>query len=387
MIDMKVHNKENRERKGKKTKDVMATVHEKQKKMKAKRKNKKEKVKNMDEIEEGADCEVPRSKKKTIASVDSSKSKKVKFSDEVEFFPASDSPESSSKSGLVQGKRFSAEENELIKKAVSDYIEANLLGEEGLDMVLNCKSHPRVRGCWKEIGTALPWRPRLSIYQRAHRLFERGERKWTVDEIEFIRKSYKEHGPKWRMMADELGKNQHHLRQAFQRYKFGNLKTGKWSQHEYQTLFELVNKDLMMGIFEEKKSRHGMLKDNIKWEMISDELGSRHNMACCLKWYNQLTSPMVAEGNWADSDDYRLLMVLLELDASCEDEVEWDYLLEHRSGDLCRKRWLQMVRHLGEHGNKSFSEQIEVLSERYCPDLADVREAFDARPIVDISMT
>lgn len=92
---------------------------------------------------------------------------------------------------------------------------------------------------------------------------------------------------------------------------------------------------------------------------------------------------MVAEGLWADADDYRLLSALVGLDACSMEEVDWDFLIENRSGDVCRKRWAQMVRHIGEHGKKSFVEQVEILSERYCPNLVEVREAVDKKRLED----
>uniref|UniRef100_F6GU30 Myb-like domain-containing protein n=1 Tax=Vitis vinifera TaxID=29760 RepID=F6GU30_VITVI len=76
-----------------------------------------------------------------------------------------------------------------------------------------------------------------------------------------------------------------------------------------------------------------MLRDNISWEAISDKLRTRISSGCCLKW----------------------------------------------SGELCRKRWNQMIRHIGHYKNKSFAEQVELLSQRYCPDLLEAREAYDAK--------
>ncbi|KAL7238131.1 hypothetical protein ACSBR2_004265 [Camellia fascicularis] len=141
--------------------------------------------------------------------------------------------------------------------------------------------------------------------------------------------------------------------------------------------------DLRMKAYEEKKSKHGMLRDNISWGAISDKLLTRSDKVCCEKWYHQLSSSMVAEGNWADTDDYRLVDTLFSLDACCIEDVDWDYLLDHRSGDLCRKRWNQMIKHIGEHKNKSFAEQVEILTNRYSPDLLEAREAWDNKPFVD----
>uniref|UniRef100_A0A2P2QGM3 Myb-like domain-containing protein n=1 Tax=Rhizophora mucronata TaxID=61149 RepID=A0A2P2QGM3_RHIMU len=91
---------------------------------------------------------------------------------------------------------------------------------------------------------------------------------------------------------------------------------------------------------------------------------------------------MVAEGKWLDTDDYCLLNELYNQDACCMEDVDWDDLLEHRSGDVCRKRWNQMVKHLGEHRNRSFAEQVELLMERYCPDVLEAREAYESKHAV-----
>ncbi|KAF5741906.1 myb family transcription factor family protein [Tripterygium wilfordii] len=319
-------------------------------------------------------------------SISKDRTRRVSFSDHVEVFPLSDGPnnqKNDQEDGLVHGKRFSPQEDEMVKAAVLKYIEAHRLGKEGVEMVLNCKSHPETRQCWKEIAAALPWRPRESIYYRAHTLFERGEkRQWTPEEYEKVRKFHEEHGSDWKMLAGEMEKHRIHVKDTWRRIKLRNTRKGHWSQDEYQNLFDLVNVDLHMKALQEKKSKHGLLRDNISWEAISDKLLTRASALCCMKWYDQLTSPMVAEGKWSDTDDYRLLIELNNLDACCMEEVDWDKLLEHRSGDVCRKRWGQMVKHLGAYGNKSFAEQVEVLSNRYCPDVLEPREIYESKPSI-----
>ncbi|PNY05160.1 cyclin-d-binding MYB-like protein transcription factor 1-like protein [Trifolium pratense] len=246
-----------------------------------------------------------------------SKPKRVTFSDEVETFSCD---------GLVRGKRFTPEEDEKLKASVFDYIDSHGLGEEGLDKVLHSRSHPEVHGCWKEIARVLP-RSRRSVYDRGHVLLEHiGRCKWTPDELEFIRKSYEQHGPNYRLIADALGKSRD--------------------------------------------------------QAIGHKLETRNSAFCCKKWYEELTSPMVASDDWSDTDDFRLIDSLYTLDACCMEEVDWDELIEHRSGDLCRKRWDQMVQHLGEHARKPFIEQVEVLTKRFCPDLLEAREAFDNKPVI-----
>lgn len=304
------------------------------------------------------------------------KSKSVSFSGLDEVFPFSGDIElgEDCEDNLIRGKRFSLEEDKMIKEAVSAYIEAHGLGEQGLHMVLHCRANPEVKGCWKEIGAALPWRPYTAVYYRAHILYERSEhRKWDDEDLETLRRYCEQHGSNWKELAIMLGRHRFHVKDTWRRIKV-RRKRGPWSQDEYQTLFELVNKDLQMKAFEEKKTKHGMLRDNISWEAISDKLSTRNNAICCTKWYNQLASPMVAEGIWNNSDDYRLVAALMELDASCVEDVHWDSLIDNRPGNLCLKRWNQMTKHIGEFKEKSFSEQIELLSTRYCPKLLDLAQ-------------
>ena len=305
-----------------------------------------------------------------------SKRKQVTWADEVEEKLCCD--------GLLRGKRYTPEEDEKIKAAVLDYIDSHGLGEEGLDMVLNVKLHPEVSGCWKEIAKGVPERPYESVYRRAHTLLEKeGRCKWTPEELEFIEKTYEQHGASWRAVADALGKSRDQVKDAWRRLKYTKAKKGHWSQEEYQKLFNLVNLDLLERAKEPyKRSQHGMLRDNICWEAIGHKLETRNSAFCCKKWYEQLTSTMVASGDWCDTDDFRLINALYALDACCMEEVDWDNLVEHRSGDVCRKRWEQMIHHIGEHAAKSFIEQVEVLAKRFCPNLLKDREAFDNKPVI-----
>ncbi|KAL3653103.1 hypothetical protein CASFOL_002784 [Castilleja foliolosa] len=336
------------------------------------------------------ECEKKEKKKRTKSNdaTPIKSKKKVRFSNEDEFFPipgnSNTKKVNDGEESLVRGKRFTPEEDEIIRDAVSHYIGKNALGDRGVDMVLNCQKYRKLRGCWKEIAYAIPHRPRRSVYYRAQKLFCMGEnRKYTQEEYDMIMKYQAEHGStEWRTLADQLGKFSVHVANTWRRIKLSTRKRGRWSQDEYQKLFDLVNVDLQAKISEPKISRHGMLRDNIAWTAISDVLCTRLQKDCCLKWYRQLTSRMVAEGEWADSDDYRLIGALYSLDATCIEDVEWDGLVEGRTGDVCRKRWGQMVLHIGKHGHKSFAEQVEVLAQRYCPSLLEAREIWDSKPRV-----
>lgn len=305
--------------------------------------------------------------------------RRVSFADDVEVFSidGGDDEEGgrSDESKLVHGQRFTPEEDATLMEAIMNYAEMKQLGEKGREMIRASSKHPELKGCWADIGKSLPHRPSKAIYKRARILLYRSdERKWTQEEYEKIRRFVENHGTDWKTLAKELGKSDIHVKDTWRRIKPKNLKTGAWTQDEYQNLFDLVNLDLRVKAHQENDPGHRVLRDNISWEAISDKLTTRNHKNCCLKWYMQLASPLVKQGIWADADDYRLLEALQKVDAVCVEDVDWESLLDHRSGEVCRQRWNQMVRNIGGHKEKTFIEQVEVLSKRYCPEMLDYRK-------------
>lgn len=308
------------------------------------------------------------------------KGKRVRFTDDVQVFniDGGDDEEGdvSGKSELVHGRRFTSEEDAILMEAIVKYAEMKQLGEKGLEMIRASIKHPEVRGCWAEIATSLPHRPVMAVYKRARILLYRSaERKWTRDEYEIVRRFVEKNGTNWKKLATELGKSEIHVKDTWRRMKPKNLKKGAWTQDEYQNLFDLVNLDLRVKAHQNTDPGHRQLRDNISWEAISEKLSTRNNKDCCLKWYQQLASPLVKEGIWADTDDYLLVEALQKVDAVCVEDVDWESLLDHRSGELCRRRWNQMVRLIGDHREKPFIEQVEVLARRYCPEMLEYRKS------------
>lgn len=320
-------------------------------------------------------------------STPSKKQKKVSFSDQVEVFVVRDTKNeekgkdfensaaaSGEDSELVWGKRFSKAEDNAIRNAVSAYIKERGYDEEkGLEMILNCMKNSEVRNCWKQIAASLPSRPLMSVYFRAHVLYERSEeRGWTEDEINALKSLHAEHGNNWKKISAFLGKSRYHVKDKWRGIKRTGLNSGHWSREEYQKLFDLVNQNLQLKSFEkEEKHTRNVLRDNINWEAIADRMETRNHVYCCKKWYYSLASSMVQTGEWENADDITLLRSLLETEASDEEAVDWNALVEGRSDVTCLKRWRQMVKHLGECHSKPFLEKLEILVKRYIPGLIE----------------
>jgi len=82
---------------------------------------------------------------------------------------------------------------------------------------------------------------------------------------------------------------------------------------------------------------------------------------------------MVSSGDWSNNDDQLLLQKIMEQFALSEELVDWDSLLEHRSGEICKKRWDQMQQSLGRGPQQraDFVDKMELLVRRYAPYLLD----------------
>ncbi|KAF4389712.1 hypothetical protein F8388_009845 [Cannabis sativa] len=71
------------------------------------------------------------------------------------------------------------------------------------------------------------------------------------------------HGADWKKLSKQLNKHRLHVKDTFRRIKFTGVNKGRWSQDEYSKLFDLVNMDLRLRASEQKRVKHGMLRDNI----------------------------------------------------------------------------------------------------------------------------
>ncbi|KAK4735068.1 hypothetical protein R3W88_009329 [Solanum pinnatisectum] len=159
------------------TKNCDNSVGNKSRKLKKSCRDKLEKMHDTEDIQEDVVAEDAAGSSED--STHEKKKKRVKFSGQVQIFPSlndpSDEKHEIEEENLLRGKRFSKLEDEIVKEAVHKYIEIHNLGEEGLKKVLNARSYPEIKDCWKEIGRAIPYRPSTAVYSRAQILFRRSD--------------------------------------------------------------------------------------------------------------------------------------------------------------------------------------------------------------------
>jgi len=281
------------------------------------------------------------------------------------------------KANLVHGK-FTKKEDEELKKAIFYYIREQGLDEnEGLAKVLNSSRHKDCRGCWQQVSKSLPHRSFRSLYARAHRLLMPGTLlgKWKEDEVGALMKLHKQHGNNWKTIAEKLGRYSYSCKDKWREAKLKRSK-GKWTLEEYEKLHMLVHTSLRVNAQLKKdpsdsRVDHRHFRDNVNWQFISDQMGTRTHANCLNAWYNKVASSMVSSGDWAITDDALLLQRIMEDCLVAEEWVEWDCLLEHRSGEVCHKRWQEMQRTLREQLKHSFIDQLEALIQIFSPELLE----------------
>ncbi|KAJ1607371.1 myb domain-containing protein [Cryptosporidium canis] len=107
---------------------------------------------------------------------------------------------------ILKGK-FSSSEREIISTSIRDYIKSQHWNwDEGLDNLFSTRGGKKDRH-WPIIGESLPNRSLQSIYYCAKRMFIRGKRgKWTSEEEQELIKLVSEHGKKWSMFMELIGR-------------------------------------------------------------------------------------------------------------------------------------------------------------------------------------
>jgi Myb-like DNA-binding domain len=255
--------------------------------------------------------------------------------------------------------------------------------------------------------------------------------KWTSEEDEELRSYVADLGNKWVQIGARLGRPREACRVRWREIQLGSeKKSGKWSADEEERLKSAVNEYLLAKKEAEGGSSGfnnriptivsmpaiddgggggttagggstsrdagttpaalsnldntnpftnttpGSIKidkrivlDDIDWGVISQRVGSRSNIQCCEKWYDQLAPSMVDRGDWGMGDDRRLLKALWRAGNVAEFEVQWEGLVPERTAQQARRRWRLMVKVVPEYKEKEFSEVVEYLVSKHLPQL------------------
>eukprot|EP00200_Dunaliella_tertiolecta_P016925 CAMPEP_0202420466 /NCGR_PEP_ID=MMETSP1128-20130828/49818_1 /ASSEMBLY_ACC=CAM_ASM_000463 /TAXON_ID=3047 /ORGANISM="Dunaliella tertiolecta, Strain CCMP1320" /LENGTH=762 /DNA_ID=CAMNT_0049028449 /DNA_START=42 /DNA_END=2331 /DNA_ORIENTATION=- len=310
---------------------------------------------------------------------------------------------------------FSKQEKNNVWEAIVEYeAENNKSREEIVDAFSEYgsrrSSHLRmavVRAAQK----FLPHRTKYALFSFVRRMLRPVKRNvpFTKDEDEVLRTHVAKKGTEdWVTIADHLNRLPTSCRDRWRQMGHGHdadLKRGRWDEEEEQQLVKLVREylatkksleaaDKRAQIDEEKeaeelaaqregrgeqegshkKRRKALVRavggrnvlDDIDWDLIAQQMGYKRNGEQCRhKWYDQLSSSMVDRGDWGVGDDKRMLLALRDGGYEVEWEVPWGSLVEGRSEQAVKRRWLLMLKAVSGYRDMEFVEIVDYLVDRF----------------------
>lgn len=127
---------------------------------------------------------------------------------------------------IVKKGPFSATEDEMLKSAVSRFLDDNSLQDDAIMELLKPKSSGLYKfssefkkSFWQEIAMPFPQRTLRSIYYRVNRLFDpcNTNRSWTGSELESLNSLVVQFGRNWKLIGEKLGRTAENCRS---RYKY-----------------------------------------------------------------------------------------------------------------------------------------------------------------------
>ena len=144
--------------------------------------------------------------------------------------------------------------------------------EDGREKILSRKRDPEWRGCWEEIGEALPERDPSSLYFRARRILKNVKRSnWTEEEVLRLVELVEVYGPKWKQIGEELNRLDTSVRDRYRlAVESKDLVRGSFSPEEMTTLTSLVEKHTIDG--------------TIQWKNVAKQMANRNWMQCYQHW-------------------------------------------------------------------------------------------------------
>ncbi|KAM0788011.1 hypothetical protein ACM66B_006211 [Microbotryomycetes sp. NB124-2] len=219
--------------------------------------------------------------------------------------------------------RFGRDEDKAIERAVDDYARQRNLSKEQVAAVIAAKKQEEDvydTEFWPYLSLSYARkygvRPILAIYNHVRLMFDSSRQSggWSKEDENKLEALIKEHGTAWTKIGKELARVPTDCKDRYLQHilpgQNKDLKLGKWTQEEEDTLIDMVR-------------QHGH-----KWTLISKTLGTRTPNQCRVKW-------RVAGGHddiatkpwkWRRKDRSNLVHFLASQPAKSRSDIDWDAL-------------------------------------------------------------
>ncbi|XP_034548425.1 transcription termination factor 1-like [Notolabrus celidotus] len=201
----------------------------------------------------------------------------------------------------VRWGRFSEEENQQIRKNVSDFLALiginsatkvmfpKMFSEEAEEIQKLRLQHRFV----EKISEGIP-RPCHQIHIRARKIYDEGNNKgrFSDEEVQTLIKLQNKHGNNWKMISEKMGRSVYSVEKRFAANAKGH---GSWS-HDEESRLKKALKDYLIVQVEQSPEGSALTRDqlcnNLPWAEISQKVKTRHWIQCRLKWFSLLKNKL-----------------------------------------------------------------------------------------------
>ncbi|KAJ1134185.1 hypothetical protein NDU88_000640, partial [Pleurodeles waltl] len=299
--------------------------------------------------------------------------------------------------------RFSAEENEQIRKNMQHYLEVT--GIDAADKVTHTHRYPEEAQAISEvkkrhslsdyIAVGIP-RPSKLVLGRAQKMFDLQNYKgrYTQEETDLLLRQHATCGNNWNKISDNIGRSRLSVALKFSQLR-NPVNQGSWSKEEKRKLMQAVEhvvvksrspeelQDMASKIEQSRREDipllvRSQLYKGISWVEVAAKVGTRNWMQCKLKWNGILTKKMtrgakVFRGPTALKAKIRIIQRLYESRVEDSSELNWEELAEC-IGDVppayVQARFYRLkARNVPAWHTKTFPEIVDYLHEETLPKL------------------
>ncbi|WZN60841.1 Myb family transcription factor [Chloropicon roscoffensis] len=276
---------------------------------------------------------------------------------------------------------YSLEEDAIIRRKVREVALRLNLSTEDYSWLFSTgtkgRSAKNGKGIWSQIARALPNRHVRSVYDHGKRLFNKSHGcsgevgRWSDADEKALREAVESYGTsRWKKVSEIVGRPEEACRQHYNKVTAVKQKGKRWTEEEEEALESVVKKFLENRARSEVGVEHRRQRDDIPWKRLAEDHGfGRTGHQCMCKWYSKLCPSMVDAGQWGPGEDTVMLRSLAgRHQGKSEWEVDWGDLVPNRSVAQAKRRWLLMLKHIPEYKDRTFSDQVAYLRDKFLRD-------------------
>ncbi|KAL4511856.1 hypothetical protein ABPG72_012701 [Tetrahymena utriculariae] len=317
-----------------------------------------------------------------------------------------------------QTGKFTDDEIQLLKESICKYAYEKGLGESGLLKLVSEKATKETLGAWTQIAEVLPYRTVQSCHNFCRRRFNPNNYggKWTPQETNQLLALVKEHGRKWKLIGQQLGRTETNVRDKYKSIGEENAEQRKidyWSLDELTQLIKLISQHTGLEILKNKEQMkqeiksHGQkiseeseefnlnkqrvrdiqhvdpsvkfllnfinfksLKEleshSIPWTKISNEMKWRSKDDCKNKWTQSLIKIFYEySGNFEEDDEEDLVQQIFYQEIDSESEIDFSKIKNGKTPLENKMKWNILKKRVTSRQNVTVPNVLKELMSQF----------------------